>query len=97
MSRDKQIMTYVSQGESRSIEARATANDQSISEWLREAAFEKIEREDLESKTERFRIEERLLDLVDESAERAAEKIVEELRANDDLDQDDNPYADWGE
>lgn len=90
-------MTYVTQAERRSIEARATANDQSTSEWLREAAHEKIERDDLESKTERFRIEERILDLVDDSAERAAQKIVEELKQNDDLDQEENPYADWGE
>lgn len=96
MTRDKQIMTYVTESHARTIDAQATARDMSVSEWLREASEEKIEREGLEAKTERYRIEERLLDLIDESAERAAEKIVEELRKNDDLDEEDNPYADWG-
>lgn len=97
MNRDDQIMLYLSNSEKRTIHAKAQAADLSMSEWVREATEEKIEREGMESATERYRIEERILDLLDESADRAAEKIVEELRKNDDLDRKDNPYADWGE
>lgn len=97
MNRDDQIMLYVTNNEKRTIHAKAQAADLSMSEWVREATEEKIEREGMEATSERYRIEERILDLIDESADRAAEKIVEELRNNDDLDREDNPYADWGE
>jgi hypothetical protein len=101
MGRDKQIITYVSEPEKRTISAKAEAADKSVSEWVHDAMTEKIEREGIESTGQRYRFEERLLDLVDEASERAAEKIADDLR--DDLgDETDNTdedmkYADWGE
>lgn len=101
MPRDKQIITYVSEPEERTISAKAEAADKSMSEWVRDAMTEKIEREGLESTGQRYRFEERLLDLVDEASERAAEKIADDLHDDlgdktDESDDDELKYADWG-
>lgn len=95
--RDNHFQTYLADAQARTVRAQATAADQSLAEYVREAIEEKIERDGIEAKSERYRVEERILDLVDESAERAADKIVEELKQNDELSDEDNPYADWGE
>lgn len=95
VERDQQVATYVSKSQHNTISAKAQAQDMSISEWLREAANEKIEREGMESASDRYRIEERLLDLIDDAADRAAQQIVDEIR-DEVTDQDHSDLADWG-
>ncbi len=94
MARDKQIITYVDDPERRTIEAKATAADQSVSEFVREAIEEKIEREGLESTGQRYQFEERLLDLVaeasDQAADRITDQVLDELAARDQFASEDS-------
>lgn len=96
MSRSR-IVAYVDESVARTVAAKAAAEDKSDSEWVGDAISEKIEREGMESLGERYEIEERLLDLVDESAERAAEKIVEELETErGGSAETEGSISDWG-
>ena len=79
MGNKKQIVGYVTDEEYRTVAAKAESEDRSISEWVVEATFEKIEREGLESRGQQYQIEQRLMRLVDDAADRAAEQIVEEI------------------
>lgn len=99
MANKKQISGYVSREEYRTIKAKAESEDRSISSWVAEAAAEKIEREGLEATGARYQIEQRLMGLVDEAADRAAEKIVEdveEIVADSDGDAGDDGLSTWG-
>jgi hypothetical protein len=96
--RENQIITYVTDSEQREIQAHAQAEEQSASEWLREAASLRIEQEGLESASSRYEVEDRLLDLVDQAASEAAEQIVEELKKEEDIDIGiDEETIEWGE
>ncbi|RJS96611.1 hypothetical protein [Halococcus sp. IIIV-5B] len=96
MTDKKQIAGYVSRAEYRTISAKAESEDRSISSWVAEAASEKIEREGLESAGAQYQIERRLMSMVDQAADRAADRIVEELSAPSDGDPGDD-YYDWGD
>lgn len=94
----KQIAVYVSDAEYRDIAAKAQAQDMSMSQWMGEAASEKIEREGIEGSGARYQIERRLLSLVDEAADRAADRIVEQVTdaASVDAEAGDDALSDWG-
>ena len=79
MGNRKQIVGYVTDEEYRTIAAKAESEDRSISEWIVEAAHEKIEREGLETRGQQYRIEQRLMQMVEDAADRAAEQIVDEI------------------
>lgn len=96
VERDQQVATYVTASQHQTISAKAQSQGLSISEWLRDAANEKIEREGMESSSDRYRVEERLLDLVDDAADRAAEQIIEEIREELAEEDHSSDLADWG-
>ena len=79
MGNKTQIVGYVTDEEYRTVAAKAESEDRSISEWVVEAAHEKIEREGLESRGQQYQIEQRLMRLVDDAADRAADRIVDEI------------------
>lgn len=98
----KQITGYVSESTHRSLTAKAQASDLSVSEFVGTAVEEKLEREGIESRADRYQIEERVLRLVDDAADRAAERIVEQVRADlldaeDGTDGTSGEFSDWGE
>lgn len=104
MTEKSRLVGYVGEQTARSAKAKADAADMSQSEWVAAAVEEKIEREGMQSAGENFRVEERLLDLVDQASERAAAKIVEEVRdeIGDDGDGDevsdlDQRKREWGQ
>lgn len=99
MSNDNRVVGYVDDPAYRSLSARADAADMSHSEWVREAIEEKLDREGLDDAARRFEIEDRLLGIADQIADRAADQLAADLR--DDLDtgaknETDNRY-DWGQ
>ena len=97
MVNNKQVTGYVSESTYRSLSAKADAKGMSVSEFVGEAIEEKIERDGLESAADRYRIEERMVRLVDDAADRAADRIVERIAAAaDDADTEDGMYE-WGE
>lgn len=94
---NKQVTGYVSESTHRSISAKAEAEGMSVSEFVGEAIEEKIERDGLESAADRYRIEERMLRLVDDAADQAADRIVERVAAAAESTDDDDDMYDWGE
>ena len=69
-----------------------------MSQWMGEAASEKIEREGIEGSGARYQIERRLLSLVDEAADRAADRIVDQVTdaVSVDAETGDDPFGEWG-
>ncbi|MFB6253061.1 MAG: hypothetical protein ABEI06_00460 [Halobacteriaceae archaeon] len=96
----KQISGYVDAEEKETFKAHANAADMSISEWVVEACREKVERQGLADQAQRYRIEQRLLTLVDDAAERAADQITDEiletLETDDVVTKQSNDTYDWG-
>lgn len=93
MTDKHQIAAYVSDEQYQSIKAAADANDQSVSRWLTDAAQQRLDRDGTQSAAQRYRVEERLLELVDQAADRAADRIVENLDDGPDPDQN----VQWGD
>jgi len=103
----KQVSGYVDEDAKSSYKALAEAADMSLSEWVVEACEEKAERESFGDQATRFKVERRLLSLVDEAADRAADRIVDRVLSKlaeqiEGLDQSEgstesDPYSDWGE
>lgn len=89
------MVGYVDDSTYRSLSARATAEDKSESEFVREAVTEKLDRQGLDDAARRFEIEDRLLSIGDEIADRAAGQLVSQLdgSAND----GDTETIEWGE
>jgi hypothetical protein len=81
MTDKKRISGYVPAPEYETIKNRADGNDQSLSEFTTEAIREKIDREDTAELAQQYRIEERLLGLVDDAAAEAADQAAEEITA----------------
>lgn len=75
----KQISGYVDEEEKQAFKAHAEAAEMSLSESVVEACREKVEREGLADEAQRYQIEDRLLRLVDDAADRAADQIAEEV------------------
>lgn len=104
MTDKARIVGYIDEDHKQDIERLAEDTDRSVSAWVAEAAREKLEREKFEDLTDRYRIEQRLLELVDTAADRAADDITAEVRqavrdelgGNSPADTDDQ-YSDWGE
>lgn len=98
MTRKEQISGYVSTDEKKSIKSHAAANDMSVSQWVTQACREKIERETLADDAQRYRVEQRLLALVDDASDRAADQITEQvLDALADQGAIDDGQYEWGE
>lgn len=105
MSDKARIVGYVDEGQKQDIERLAEDADLSVSAWVAEAAREKIEREKFEELANRYRIEQRLLELVDTAADRAVDEITAEVRqavrdelgenSRADTDSDDE-FSGWG-
>jgi uncharacterized protein (DUF1778 family) len=93
MTDKQQIAAYVSDEQYRSVKAAADANDQSVSRWLIDAAQMRLDQEGVRSAAQQYRVEEHLLELVDEAADRAADRIVEQI--DDGPDPDEN--VSWGD
>lgn len=87
----KQVSGYVDERLARSIAARAEVEDMSVSEFVATACREKLERDGLEDSATRYRVEERMMELVDDAADRAADRIVGQIENGD------SGSIDWGE
>jgi len=105
MTDKARIVGYVDDERKQDIERLAQDADLSVSAWVAEAAREKLEREKFEELTDRYRIEQRLLELVDTAADRVADEISaevhqavrDEIEGNSPGDTDtDDRYSDWG-
>jgi hypothetical protein len=77
----KRIAGYVSPSEHERVKQRADADDLSMSEFVTEAVREKIDREDTAELAQQYRIEERLLGLVDDAADEAADQAADQITA----------------
>lgn len=98
MGQRTQVSGYVDEDEKQSFAAHAEAADMSLSKWVVEACREKVERQGMADQAQRYRIEQRLMTLVDDAADRAADQITEEvLAALDDQGVVDDGEYDWGE
>lgn len=93
MTRDNRVVGYVDDSTYQSLSARAISEDKSESEWVREAIGEKLDREGLDDAARRFEIEDRLLAIGDQIADRAADQLAAELR---DGSGDDSETVEWG-
>ncbi|HET7323527.1 MAG TPA: hypothetical protein VFJ06_04275 [Halococcus sp.] len=101
---NKQVTGYVSESTHRSLSAKAEAEGMSVSEYVGQAIEEKIERDGLESAADRYRIEERMLRLVDDAADRAADRVADQIVERvaaaadgaDSTDEEDDGMYDWG-
>lgn len=91
MGESKQVSGYVSEDMARSISARAEVEGVSVSEFVATACREKLERDGLESAATQFRVEQRLMELVDDAADRAADRMVEQIENGD------SGSIEWGE
>ena len=91
MGESEQVAGYVDSELARSIKARAEVEDMSVSEFVATACKEKLERDGLEDAATRYRVEERMMTLVDEAADRAADRIVEGVQNGD------SGSIEWGE
>ena len=78
----EQLICHVDEETARTVRAKAEREDVSISQWVGEAVDQRIEREGMMSEGQRYRVEERLLDLVDDAADRAADQIVDQVLAS---------------
>ena len=78
----EQLICHVDEETARTVRAKAERDEVSISQWVGEAVDQRIEREGMMSEGQRYRVEERLLDLVDEAADRAADQIVDQVLAS---------------
>jgi len=87
MAEKERVVGYVRNSVYQTIADRAEANEQSVSEFVAEACREKIERDSVESASQLYRFEERLLESIDNASERAADRIathvLEELQAHE--------------
>lgn len=107
MTDRNRVVGYVDEERKQEIERAADDADQSVSQWVGDAAREKLEREQLDNLIDQYRIEQRLLEMVDRAADRASDRIVEDLAEHlnavdgdrDDLDQEGerDDYDNWGE
>lgn len=106
MTEKERIVGYVDEAQKQDIEWLAEDADCSVSAWVAEAAQEKLEREKFEELANRYRIEQRLLELVDTAADRAADDLTAEVRqavrdelgGNSPVDTDtEDDYSEWGE
>lgn len=79
MSRER-IPVYVDADRAADIEAAADRADMSKSGWMAEAAEEKLHREQLEELADQYDLEQRLLRLVRDSADRVSEELRGEIR-----------------
>lgn len=93
MTDKHQIAAYVSDEQYQSVKAAADANDQSVSRWLIDAAQMRLDQEGMQSAAQRYRVEQQLLELVDEAADRAADRIVAQIDEGPDPDKD----LSWGD
>ena len=91
MGESEQVAGYVDAELARSIKARAEVEDMTVSEFVAAACKEKLERDGLEDAATRYRVEERMMALVDEAADRAADRIVEGVENGD------SGSIEWGE
>ena len=78
----EQLICHVDEETARTVRAKAEREDVSISQWVGEAVTQRIEREGMMSEGQRYRVEERLLDLVDDAADQAADRIVDRVVAS---------------
>jgi hypothetical protein len=91
VAESKQVAGYVDEKVARSIAARAQVEDMSVSEFVATACEEKLERDGLEDAATRYRVEERMMELVDDAADRAADRIVEQIEDGE------SSSIEWGE
>ena len=91
MGESEQVAGYVDAELARSIKARAEVEEMTVSEFVAAACREKLERDGLEDAATRYRVEERMMTLVDEAADRAADRIVEGVQNGD------SGSIEWGE
>lgn len=101
MSRTR-IPVYVDEEQEAMIEKAADREDMSKSAWMAAAAKEKLDRDMLDSLAHQYDLEQRLLGLVDDAADRAADQVADEIRdvLNDELDiedQDETETLEWGD
>ena len=84
MTEKERISGWVDEGLKSDAERIAEDRDQSVSKFVEAAVRKEIEREKLEVLTDQYSIEQRILSMVDDAADRAADQIsqavIEELR-----------------
>lgn len=75
----ERVAFYTSEETKEDIERAAERAGESVSEWVGKACKQRLEREALEGMTDQYRVEQRLLSLVEESADRVADEIADEV------------------
>lgn len=99
MTDRQSLSAYVDPDVADEVEARAEANDESVSSWVTGAVRQRLEEDRMGRAVDKYEVERRLERLVDESADRAAKMIAGRL----DLDtsspstESSDEFADWGE
>lgn len=81
MSGDNRVVAYPDEDLKDDIEAAADRQNQSNSAWLVEAAREKIERDTIEHLTDQYRIEQRLLSMVEDAGVTIVDDVGDRLEA----------------
>lgn len=103
MTDKEKISGWVDEDLKSDAERIAEDRDQSVSKFVEAAVRKEIEREKLEALSDQYSIEQRILSMVDDAADRAADQIsqtvVEELRqaaeSGESSDSEAGMWDDW--
>lgn len=79
MSNQKRLVAYVSEDVHGEVEQIAEQQGVSMSDWVRSAVTEKIDREKERAYISNYDLEQRLLDLVETASGQAADQLADEL------------------
>lgn len=86
MSNKKQTTVYLPEELRSRIDSHVEQEGMSRNEWIETALREQLQEQQLDQASDRYRVEQKLLRMVELSADQAAERIVDELK--DELDHD---------
>lgn len=102
MTDKRDIHAYVDPAVADEVEARAEANDESVSSWIAGAIEQRLKEDRLGDSADRYEIERRLERVVDRAADRAADRIIDRIETADSspsTESDDfgEKAQEWGE